>query len=299
MRKKRPIYTFTLIELLVVVAVIGVLCSLLLPALARSRELGKRMVCLNNHKQVGMGFSFYTSSYKETLPFTHNRSYGASFPIVYWFEFIFTELANDRNPYGYWSTNWGKEHSIWKLFLCPSCPTARNAGSPAGWKKQNPIWGSVFYGANTSYNFEALNRGNRSVTNPLTGAIYNEALSNSLALIKTPSKKILVCDHGDTSDGNAINRWWLVAQAAVNGQYLPGGGMSNGGKARFANYGASITGAYLEDWWNGRHAGTSNALFVDGHCAPIKSSDLGDAAYVGAANYSLLNKGGFFSAWDY
>ena len=50
---------FTLIELLVVVAIIGILASLLLPALARGKEAGKRATCLNNLRQIAIGMTVY------------------------------------------------------------------------------------------------------------------------------------------------------------------------------------------------------------------------------------------------
>jgi prepilin-type N-terminal cleavage/methylation domain-containing protein/prepilin-type processing-associated H-X9-DG protein len=115
---------FTIVELLVVIAIIGVLVSLLLPAVQAAREAGRRVQCQNHLKQLGVALHNYHDTLKAfppshlAAPWRHN-----------WAPFLFPylEQQNLQDVYN-WSAHWyspANQSAInvhVEVLWCPSAP---------------------------------------------------------------------------------------------------------------------------------------------------------------------------------
>jgi len=146
---------FTLIELLVVIAIVGVLAALLLPALSRAKEKGRRTSCASNLRQVNLAIRFYAEDWADSLPVLPDPNPYPNGVGAYYKQLVkgYLGLTGPASPNE-------------KVFICPSDPV---------------LWKQIVH-AFTSYTFNGYEVGPGAIAR-ITG--------QRLSAIKSPAKAVL------------------------------------------------------------------------------------------------------------
>ena len=142
--KKRR--AFTLVELLVVITIIGLLISILLPAVQLAREAGRRAKCENNLKQIALAVHNYSTTYGY-LPQSHRPAGATQSPRISAITELLPFLDQQNLSANYNTTlNWSDPanatvvQSVIPTLVCPSSinplrldgdPNPKS--TPAGW----------------------------------------------------------------------------------------------------------------------------------------------------------------------
>ncbi|MGE0758918.1 MAG: DUF1559 domain-containing protein [Pirellulaceae bacterium] len=192
--KVRP--AFTLVELLVVIAIIGILVSLLLPAVQAARAAARRMSCQNNLRQLGLAVHNYESTYRVFPPSTITDGGARSQP---WSgqAFLLPFLEGD-NVYSRISFSAGYHDAVnvsqfppkgiaplrVPVLMCPSDPNDRVRLDAAGVAEHYPLCYALNVGLYHIYSpaNRAIGTGAFGPNTAASPASFVDGLSNTLGL---------------------------------------------------------------------------------------------------------------------
>ena len=128
---------FTLIELLVVAAIIGILASLLLTALAGSKAKARSLFCQNNNKQLVMGWLMYADDHAQRL--AYNLGGAVTRTNLNWAAGVLDwELTGDNTNLAFLTQaalgSYVAQSSA--IYRCPSDSVVSALQSAAGWRSR-------------------------------------------------------------------------------------------------------------------------------------------------------------------
>ena len=153
--KKTNSNGFTLIELLVVISIIALLLAVLLPSLAKAKELAKRTTCAANLKQQGLACSMYLMDNNDKFPCKLVGGSGSNY--YSWggkngYETAANQPERLLNPYmgRVAKVDVQSSESALQAFMCPADRGSTGAGFNPSVPRQPSDWDAL--GCSYTYN---------------------------------------------------------------------------------------------------------------------------------------------------
>jgi prepilin-type N-terminal cleavage/methylation domain-containing protein len=131
---RHRVRAFTLVELLVVIAIIGALIGLLLPAVQRARESGRRSTCLSNIRQLALASLQYEERFDRWVPLfdklpQNQRASESAEQFTTWAVLLLPDLERQAALDDYAKGERPLPDYYIETFLCPSNSVLERSGS--------------------------------------------------------------------------------------------------------------------------------------------------------------------------
>lgn len=251
---------FTLIELLVVIAIIAILAAILFPVFSRARENARRISCVSNLKQIGLGITMYVQDNDGAYPMASNSDGSGR----RWPDYIFPYVKSAQ------------------LFVCPSVGSGDVDTRGPSWATTPIPTGPVGKYFGYGYNYQYLG-------NSRTPARPGFPFTATDSVVSAPAQTIAVADTGGvgtsgTTGTYVIDPPQLVLNADLSAR---GSGRPSATDAYYpVGSGSDITRRSIPA---PRHLETVSVAFADGHAKAMKREKLDDLNSDGTPDNGFFN----------